>query len=84
MQRSGSVRAGRGGIYLRCRRGHSVTGTPSRVERGVGMFGVNTERKTRGPVREVRGSWESVGRSEVFAEGSGVMLQDCSNVSGTR
>ena len=29
-------------------------------------------------------SWESVGRSEVFAEGSGVVLQDCSNVSGTR
>ena len=29
-------------------------------------------------------SWESVGRSEVRAEGSGVMPQDCSNVSGTR
>ena len=26
-------------------------------------------------------SWESLGRSEVRAEGSGVMPQDCSNVS---
>ena len=29
-------------------------------------------------------SWESLGRSEVRAEGSGVMPQDCSNVSGNR
>jgi hypothetical protein len=26
-------------------------------------------------------SWESVGRSEVFAEGSGVVLQDCTSVA---
>ena len=40
---------------------------------------------TQNPRTRARGaSWESVGRSEVRAEGLGVMPQDCSNVSSTR
>jgi len=50
------VRACRARRYLSpVQAGHSVTGTPWCVwSRGVGMFGVNTERKIRGPVREMR------------------------------
>ena len=51
--------------------------------RGVGVFGVNTERKIGDPCARCEG-WKSAGRREVRAEGSGVVLQDCSNGSGTR
>ena len=43
----------------------------------------NTERKIGDPCARCE-SWKSAGRREVRAEGSGVVLQDCSNGSGTR
>ena len=73
VQRPGRVRAGRGGIYLRCRRSQRAQPDlhAKAWARGVGMF-VVTDRKMRGLVREARAG-RAVGPREVRAEGSGVM-----------
>ena len=83
VQRHGHVHAGRGGIYLRCRPVSRAQPDLHSGARGVGMFCVKYgTQKARTHARGT--SWESVGRSEVRADGSGVMPQDCSNVSSTR
>ena len=82
LERSHSTgRGAREGIYLRCRRGLTCT---TRLRRGAWYWYVLCKYGTQKSQTRARGaSWESVGRSEVRAEGSGVMPQDCSNVSGT-
>ena len=60
--------------------------TSGKGGRGCGSPGGgkgNTERKIGDPCARCE-SWKSAGRREVRAEGSGVVLQDCSNGSGTR